>query len=167
MRAVMPNGTIGTLAGFASAPGWPPSSGFEGDGDVPTRAVFYLPQDVAVDPSGALYIADERNSRVRKVWPGGGAIGGRVVADDGGAGIGGLTVNVYASSDLDTPVATTTTSARGYYGFSLVTGDYTIEVEGGSGYVGEWFDDAADGSSATSIEVTEGDQHDIVLELAN
>jgi hypothetical protein len=57
------------------------AQGFAGDGDVPTRAMFDFPQAVAADADGVLYIADERNDRVRKIYPGGGAVGGRVVAE--------------------------------------------------------------------------------------
>lgn len=158
VRVVYADGTIATLAGFASAPSWPPSSGYAGDGDVPTKAVFDFPQSVAYDGKGAIYIADERNSRVRKIYAGGGAIGGRVVDESEGTAISGLTVNLYAASDLVTPVATTTTGFNGWYGFSVLTGDYLVEVEAGGGYLGEWFANAPQGSSATTIVVAAGDQ---------
>jgi sugar lactone lactonase YvrE len=167
VRAVLADGSMITLAGYACAPNWPPCAGFDGDGDVPTEAMFDFPQDVAADADGVLYIADERNDRVRKIYPGGGAVGGRVVADDGGASAAGLTVNLYATSDLGTPVATTTTNAHGFYGFSVLVGDYTVEVEGGAGFVGEWYADAPDGASATTVVVDEGDQERVDLSLAS
>jgi hypothetical protein len=52
-------------------------------------------------------------------------------------------------------VATTTTGANG---FSVLVGDYTVQVAAGGAFVGEWYDDAPDGSSATTITVAEGDQ---------
>jgi len=158
VRAVAPDGIIRTIAGDGAA-------GFAGDGAVPSEARFDFPADVAVDSNGVVYIADERNDRVRKLYPGGGAVGGRVVADDGGAPAGKLTVNLYEASDLLTPLATTTTNANGLYGFSVLVGDYTVEVEGGGGFAGEWFLDASDGPSATTIVVTEGDQERADLQL--
>lgn len=55
------------------------------------------------------------------------------VQDAGETGISGVTVNLYASTDLVTPVATTTTDGSGYYEFKDIDpGDYVIEVIPGS-----------------------------------
>jgi cysteine-rich repeat protein len=54
------SGIITTVAGTGS---W----GFSGDGDPATSAQLQGPQDVAVDASGHLYIADASNHRVRRV----------------------------------------------------------------------------------------------------
>lgn len=59
VRVVAPNGTISTFAGN----GFP---GFAGDGDKAASASLILPTDVAAS-SGAIYIADLGNSRIRKV----------------------------------------------------------------------------------------------------
>lgn len=167
LRTVLPSGVITTIAGYSPAPGWGPGQGFDGDGQAPTKAMFDFPRGVAADAHGALYVADERNNRVRKIWPGGGSISGRVVDDEGGSGLGGLVVNVYESSDLDVPVATATTGAGGHYGFLLPTGDYRVEVEGGGGYAGEWFEDASDAASALPVVLTEGDQLRADISLAD
>jgi NHL repeat len=45
--------------------------GFAGDGGPATAARFNFPLGLAVDAAGALYIADSRNLRVRKVSPAG------------------------------------------------------------------------------------------------
>lgn len=47
------------------------AGGGVGDGGAATGAMLSVPEGVAVDTSGNLYIADRNNSRVRKVSPGG------------------------------------------------------------------------------------------------
>lgn len=64
VRKVTPGGIITTVAGNGTA-------GFSGDGGAATSATLNQPIGVAVDASGNLYIADEQNSRIRKVTPGG------------------------------------------------------------------------------------------------
>ncbi len=54
------NGVIATIAGEEGG-------GFSGDGGPATNANLYLPQGVAVDSVGNLYIADWHNYRIRKV----------------------------------------------------------------------------------------------------
>ena len=55
-----PNGVLSTVAGNGA-------SGSSGDGGPATRARINGPFGVAVDASGALYIADVMNSDIRKV----------------------------------------------------------------------------------------------------
>ncbi len=57
-------GTISTIAGNGTA-------SFSGDGGPAISASLYEPSGVAVDTAGNVYIADELNSRVRKVTPAG------------------------------------------------------------------------------------------------
>ena len=64
IRVVDRNGTIRTVAGSGTA-------GFSGDGKSATRAQLNGPYAVAVDDSGAMYIADTENGRVRRVDPAG------------------------------------------------------------------------------------------------
>jgi uncharacterized protein (TIGR03437 family) len=64
VRKVAANGTITTLAGTGVA-------GFSGDGGPATSAQLNLPYGVAVDASGAVYVADLGNNRVRKIAPSG------------------------------------------------------------------------------------------------
>src|SRR5207302_8014134 len=59
-----PPGTILTVAGTGKL-------GFSGDGGPATRARLNDPLDLGVDTSGILYIADAKNSRIRKVGPDG------------------------------------------------------------------------------------------------
>jgi hypothetical protein len=62
VRKVNSSGTITTVAGTGTA-------GFSGDGGPATSAQLAYPQEMAVDGSGNLYIADRENQRVRKVDP--------------------------------------------------------------------------------------------------
>jgi len=64
VREVSPGGTITTIAG-TSVPG------FSGDGGPATKAQLNQPQGVALDGHGNVYIADQFNSRVRRVAPSG------------------------------------------------------------------------------------------------
>jgi sugar lactone lactonase YvrE len=62
VRKVSPQGTITTVAG---------GGGTLGDGGPATSARLNVPEGVAVDAKGNLYIADLGHNRVRKVSPGG------------------------------------------------------------------------------------------------
>jgi sugar lactone lactonase YvrE len=64
IRKVDTNGIITTVAGTNQA-------GFSGDGGPATTAELDLPQGVAVDASGNVFIADSINNRIREVSPGG------------------------------------------------------------------------------------------------
>jgi sugar lactone lactonase YvrE len=72
-------GIISTVAGGAY-------QGYSGDGGPATSAELYHPEDVAVDTSGNLFIADTTNERVRKVTPAGVI---STVAGNGSGGFGG------------------------------------------------------------------------------
>jgi sugar lactone lactonase YvrE len=82
IRKVDLNGIITTVAGNGS-------SGYSGDGGAAISATLNDPQDVAVDASGNLFIADSGNNRIRKVGVNGiittVAGGGTNVLGDGGA----------------------------------------------------------------------------------
>jgi uncharacterized protein (TIGR03437 family) len=62
IRQVMPNGTIYTIAGNATA-------GFSGDGGLALAAQIDAPAGMAMDGAGALYFADSGSSRVRRLSP--------------------------------------------------------------------------------------------------
>ena len=64
IRAVNRKGTIRTVAGTGKP-------GFRGDGGPATKARLSEPYGVAVDASGAVYVADHGNSRVRRIDPSG------------------------------------------------------------------------------------------------
>ena len=60
VRKVGPDGVITTIAGYGTP-------GFNGDGGPANKAALDHPRGVAVDSSGAVYIADTGNNRVRKI----------------------------------------------------------------------------------------------------
>ena len=60
VRMVNTSGIISTIAGIGSA-------GFSGDGAAATLAQLNDPEDVAVDASGNVYVADKYNYRIRKI----------------------------------------------------------------------------------------------------
>jgi sugar lactone lactonase YvrE len=66
IRKILPSESVSTLAGLAGS-----SGGADGIG---SAARFDSPSDVAVDPSGNLYVADTDNHTIRKVVPSTGAV---------------------------------------------------------------------------------------------
>ena len=64
VRTVNSSGTITTVAGNSGAP-----NPFYGDGGPAALADFATPWGIAFDTSGNLYVADFKNSRVRKITP--------------------------------------------------------------------------------------------------
>jgi len=73
---ISPSGSISVYAGN----GLP---GFSGDGGPAGAAQLFNPQDLAVDSSGNLFIADSSNARIRKVSPAG------IITTVAGSGSGG------------------------------------------------------------------------------
>ncbi len=61
VRKVDSSGNINTYAGSIKA------LGFAGDGGAATAAALFLPDDIAIDSAGNLFIADTLNARIRKV----------------------------------------------------------------------------------------------------
>jgi len=62
IRQVTPDGVIHTIAGLGTP-------GFDGDGGPADTALLNSPGGLALDGSGALYIADAGNNRVRRLVP--------------------------------------------------------------------------------------------------
>ena len=79
-RVAAGTGAITTVAGIGGA-------GFSGDGGAATSSSLNFPVSLAIDPAGALLIADRSNRRVRKVDPPTGII--TTVAGNGQAGFNG------------------------------------------------------------------------------
>jgi sugar lactone lactonase YvrE len=60
IRKVTADGVINTIAGNGTA-------GFSGDGTTATSAEFNVPNEVAIDGAGNIYISDTHNERIRKI----------------------------------------------------------------------------------------------------
>jgi NHL repeat len=77
IREVKPDGTISTVVNAAGTGGAIPPAGGESSGQAPTASKLNTPYAVAVDPAGALYIADTKNNAIAEVFglaqPGNGA----------------------------------------------------------------------------------------------
>ncbi|HTB31627.1 MAG TPA: T9SS type A sorting domain-containing protein [Bacteroidia bacterium] len=65
IRIVNTSGSINTFVG--NGYNSPNTGGYSGDGGSATDAELYLPESIAVDAMGNIYIGDELNNRVRKV----------------------------------------------------------------------------------------------------
>ncbi len=61
---------IGPAISIAAGPN-SDAAGFSGDGGPATQALFHGVADLALDASGAIYVADSGNSRLRKIGPDG------------------------------------------------------------------------------------------------
>ncbi len=79
IRAVTAGGTIVTVAGTGAA-------GFAGDGGAATRAQLDSPAGLAVDAAGNIYVADQRNHRIRRITRAGAIT---TIAGSGEAGFAG------------------------------------------------------------------------------
>ena len=104
IRKVGTNGVVTTVAGNGSA-------GYGGDGGPATAARLNSPNDVVLDASGNLYIADRNNQRIRKVTPDG------TISTYAGTGTSGLSGDGGSAStaQLANPTGLTMDSAGRLY----------------------------------------------------
>lgn len=109
IRKITPSGTITTIAGTNSV-------GFSGDGGLGVNASLNLPQEVAVDLSGNIYIADSQNHRIRKINTSG------VISTIAGNGVNGFSGDgsPATSAQLDTPVGVSIDGSGNIYIADLV-----------------------------------------------
>jgi hypothetical protein len=95
IRRITPTGQVTTLAGTAGV-----TASADGNG---AAAGFWLPQGVATDISGNVYVADTYNNTVRKITP-----GGDVTTLAGTARVGGFADGTGAAARFDAPGGVTT-----------------------------------------------------------
>jgi len=79
-------GTVSQVAGYFVGNG-APAGGYAGDGGQASTALFNQPNGIAVDDSFNIYIADELNFRVRKIFHSSGVI--QTIAGTGVSGFSG------------------------------------------------------------------------------
>jgi len=77
IRKISPSGAVSTIAGLAGVPG-----SMDADG---SSARFFVPQGVAADPAGNVYVADTGNNTIREV-----AADGSVSTLAGSSGVAGI-----------------------------------------------------------------------------
>ena len=86
-----------------------------------------------------------------------GSIAGRV-KDSTDTGISGLYVYLYTAADSDSYYTYDYTDGTGAYNFNdLPAGDYKVFVPGTSTYLGEWYEDKYDFSTAETVTVVGGE----------
>ena len=135
IRKVRRDGTITTLAGTGEA-------GYAGDGGLAVKAQLQGPYGVSVDQHGNVYVADQRNHRIRRITPDGtiasvAGTGRRGFSGDGGpataASLAGADATV-ADSDGNLYIADTQN-----HRIRKVSADGTITTIAGSsqGYSGD------------------------------
>jgi uncharacterized protein (TIGR03437 family) len=140
------NGILTNIAGVGT-------SGFSGDGGPAIAAQLYVPSGVAVSATGAVLIADQQNSRIRRISPGGtittvAGNGDTSYSGDGGAAVnaqlsGPVGVLVDSSGDL---LFADTDNAR----IRKVSSGGIITTVAGNGSFGS----AGDGGPAASAQLT-------------
>lgn len=77
-------------------------------------------------------------------------LSGAVTEDGTTTPVADVTVSVYLSSDMVTPVDSVSTAANGTYSFELPPGTYTVYAEK-SGYLSEWYNDQTDPGDADPV----------------
>ncbi|MGA3213617.1 MAG: hypothetical protein ABSD20_20120, partial [Terriglobales bacterium] len=143
--------TITTVAGVDPNPST--HCGYSGDGGAATSAELNLPQGIAVDKAGNIYIADTVNQRIRKVTASTGII--TTVAGNGSEGFSGDD-GPATSAELNFPGGVAVNSAGDL--FIADTTNQRIRVVGTAGIISTYAGNGTrgfggDGGPATSAEL--------------
>jgi NHL repeat len=102
IRKITPAGVVSTLAGTAGVTG-------SADGSGPA-ASFNVPDSVATDSAGNVYVADAANKTIRKITP-----AGAVSTLAGTAGVAGSADGSGAAASFNVPIGVATDSAGNVY----------------------------------------------------
>jgi len=102
IRKVNTSGTISTVAGKGTGYNDYTTRGYNGDGGAATALELNLPNGVAVDASGNIYIADWGNARIRKVNSSGiiSTVAGNGTAGYTGDGAAATAAELYQPADV-------------------------------------------------------------------
>jgi sugar lactone lactonase YvrE len=68
IKSIAPGGAVTRFAGASYDHAFPQQTSIDGDAQ---RARFFVPEGIAVDRAGTVYVADRRNSTIRKITPAG------------------------------------------------------------------------------------------------
>ena len=140
VRRIAADGKISTVAGTGQ-------SGFRGDGSAAASALLSYPAGLALDRSGALYIADSGNNRIRKIYA---------------TGAIGTVLGGSSSTAMSGPIAVAVDSAGTIYAAdsSFVVRAFTV--------AGKWLDFAGTGApgftgdSGLAIKATIAAAHELM-----
>lgn len=157
IRKVTLAGTITTVAGTGVA-------GFSGDGGPATSARLNLPERVAVDAGGNLYIAESGNHRIRKVNPAGtiSTVAGNGLA--GSFGDSGPAIGASLNGPFDVALDAAGNiyiADLGNYRIRRVSTTGTISTVAGNGSPGS----SGDGGPATSASISK--PQGVAIDAAN
>ncbi len=138
IRKITAAGDVSTLAGLAGVTGKTDATG--------PNARFNYPRDLALSPSGDLFVADGYNNKIRRVTPGG------VVTTFAGSGLRGNRDGPGASAQFDHPAGVSVDAAGNVYVVDssstvrLVTPSAVVSTLAGSPYA----PGSADGNGAAA-----------------
>ena len=118
-----------------------------------TIALSKLVAQTTADRDLALQVAAARNAAATTGQSG---VSGVVTELTSHRPVAGVSVAVFSTSNISTPVATTATNRAGNYSVTdLAAGQYKISFQG-AGFVQVWYPGTADDSSATTIALATG-----------
>ncbi len=146
IRKIDLSGIINTVAGSSGY-------GFAGDGLPATEASLAKPADVAVDPSGRLYISDQENNRIRMVDTDGiiHTVGGTGEFSYNGNGILATNANIHTPAGIDSdPQGNIYIAVSGHHLVRMIDSAGRIWNVAGNGVAGY----SGDGGEATSASLS-------------
>ncbi len=83
-------------------------------------------------------------------------VSGTVAQQSTGTPVGGVTVEIFQSSNLTSPIVSTATSPQGSYHFSgLAAGAYKLQFQG-AGFASLWYPDSLTATGATPVTLSAG-----------
>ena len=154
VRVSLSTREVSAYAGIGAL-GDAPTSGFSGDGGLPTAARLNSPQRLFADADGSLYIADSGNHRIRRITPNGDrieSVAGNGLSDFSGDG------NLAAQASIPNPLGVTLDSDG-----NLIVNNRTaiFRVDRGTNRVRRIAGSAVIGSSPLGVPALQANFHSI------